>query len=151
MKLLEIWWPLVRPGGYYIIEDMSWDNNRDGGRLSLLETGLPDGFPVARSIIEGNAAFYVDTLFGHRNFSHLKNMTGDSSEKEFARKRPAQCCTRSRRLHNSHAIVIQKRDESRPLRPYAPNMDATRRRPMMHAWRETIGWREHRRTDGPNR
>ena len=130
MKLLEIWWPLIRPGGYYIIEDMSWDNNNDQ-RLSLLETPL---LPAARKIIESNSAFYVDSLFGHRNFTHFRDMTGDSSNATFSRRQPSQCCTRDRRLHNSHMVVIQKRDASRPLMPYAPNLADTRRRPMEHAW-----------------
>ena len=131
-RLLEIWWPLVKPGGYYIIEDMSWDNNVDQ-RLSLLETPL---FPSTRAILEENAAFFIDSLFGHRNFSHFQNQTGDSSV-EYHGKRPAQCCTRNRRLHNSHVVVIQKRDASRPLRPYAPNLADERRRPMTASWMRT--------------
>ena len=133
MKLLEIWWPYVRKGGYYIIEDLSWDNNNDQ-RLSLLETDL---LPGGRAILEAHATFYVDTLFGHRNFSVHQNLTGDSSG-EGGKFRPAQCCTRSRRLHNSHVVVVQKRDDSRPLRPFAPNNADERRRPMTAAWIETL-------------
>ena len=132
-KLLEIWWPLVKPGGYYIIEDMSWDSNAKQ-QLSLLETPL---FESTKRILAENSAFFVDSLFGHRNFSDFQNTTGDSSDEEFAKKRPAQCCTRNRRLHNSHMVVIQRRDESRPLRPYAPNLADERRRPMRHEWMQT--------------
>ena len=138
-KLLEIWWPLVRPGGYYIIEDLSWDNNQDQ-RLSLLESPLTAG---TRDIIENNAAFYIDSLFGHRNFSDFKNTTDDSSE-VYGTRRPAQCCTRSRRLHNSHVVVIQKRDASRPLRPYAPNLANPTRRPMTYDWMQTTSTHDNR-------
>ena len=130
MKLLAIWWPLLKPGGYYVIEDLSWDNNKDQ-QLSLLETTQ---LPEAKAILQSNAAFYVDTLLGHRNFSDFKNATGDSSEAGL--KRPAQCCTRTRRLHNSHLVVIQRRDDSRPLRPYAPNLRDPRRAPMTNGWME---------------
>ena len=99
------------------------------------------GRAAARAILESNAAFYVDTLLGHRNFSHFQNETGDYSD-EYSpggsgKPRPAQCCTRSRRLHNSHVVVIQKRDESRPLRPYAPNRADARRAPMTQTWMRT--------------
>ena len=132
-RLIEIWWPLVKPGGYYVIEDMAWDSNAKQ-QLALLETPLLPGF---RTILEENSAFFIDSLFGHRNFSDFQNATGDSSEEEFAKKRPAQCCTRSRRLHNSHMVVIQRRDDSRPLRPYGPNLADERRRPMQNKWMET--------------
>ena len=38
---LAVWWPLVRPGGFYFIEDVAWrKGSRAGEKLDLLETAL---------------------------------------------------------------------------------------------------------------
>ena len=82
-RLLQKFWPLVKPGGYYIIEDIEWErpSNRpllswlwhylspSRGRVKILETSLE---PATQRILAENTAFFVDTAFGHRNFSALK-------------------------------------------------------------------------------
>ena len=122
---LAAWWPLVKPGGFYVIEDVEWERPSskpflawlwhmvNGGPISLLETPLS---PATEKILHENHAFFVDSLFGHRNFTALRrSQAGDGSPNlpwSGAR------WTIDRTHHNSHLAVIQKRALGHPSRPF---------------------------------
>ena len=108
---LATFFPLVKPCGYYVIEDVEWD--RTTNQLRLLNPG--SGRPLARTTIEilqQNAAFFVDSLLGHRNFTAWQQAT-------------TQRWTVDRERHNSHLAIIHKRKSgSRPW-PFQMNFGAT--------------------------
>ena len=80
---LAVFWRFVRPGGYYIIEDMPTGGDRVGERYAS-RSRYPRGFnpmvhdpgfwtPLSRAILENNDAAFVDTLVGTRSFGTLKS------------------------------------------------------------------------------
>ena len=113
-------WPLVKPGGVYIVEDVTTGSNADGHYLNRAHmpwersgyswlahngSGLPRG---VREIYEGHDVFLADTLVGNRDWAnYLERHEG--------------AWIRDRVNHNSHAIVIRKRRngprKGRPFRP----------------------------------
>ena len=80
---------LVKPGGYYIIEDLGLDKTRawreDPSALRAL----------SRKVLEENDSFYIDLAVGHRAFNQWQDAT--------------RKWTRSRTEHNSNLLVIHKR------------------------------------------
>ena len=138
-RALASWWPLVRPGGYYIIEDLERSVMRSparqtapaplsrrqdkgvgvrvgGGRgqrvgrregregvhgagLDLLD--VPGAAATSRLLAE-HRAFFVDSAFGHRNWSHFRWRASDTA-----------------RAHNSKLLVLQKRPT--PPCPFDPD------------------------------
>merc|ERR1711862_762273 len=98
--------PLVRPGGYYIIEDIS---QLMGGVKAFHERPNPEVLPPkAIAILESNEAIWVDASVGHRAWD------------EWVKRSPE--AVQDRTHHNSYVLVIKKRD--RPLRPIKMNYGA---------------------------
>lgn len=95
-RALATFFPLVRPGGYYVIEDIEWD--RETSSVRMLNTKLS---AATERVLHENAAFFVDSLFGHRNFSEWRRRTGDR-------------WTLDRERHNSHLAIIRKRADDVP-------------------------------------
>jgi hypothetical protein len=88
--MLANFWKYVKPGGYYIIEDV--DAQRGG--LAFEET--PDDLQLfTKEVFINNHVCMIDALIGHRNWDtfllHNKDWMKD------------------RRIHNSYLIVIHKR------------------------------------------
>ena len=103
-------WPLVKPGGIYIIEDVTTGANSDGHYMNrtkmpwersgyswLAHNGsLAGRLRGVRDIYESNDVFLADTLVGNRDWkNYLRRHEG--------------AWIRDRVNHNSHAIVIRKR------------------------------------------
>lgn len=122
-------WPFVRPGGYYIVEDVvtgarfrtgrygckaaAARANRRGeaadcgfapGGWSELAHNISFVSPEARAILEGNVVFFADTLVGHRAFDQFRRVMGVTWMKD-------------RVNHNSHLLVIRKRSRPLPAQP----------------------------------
>ena len=89
--LLHVWWPYLRPGGLYFMEDV------DAQRGGLDWTERPEAFePRTRALLQDNDAFLVDTAVGHRNWPvWLERVTPEWA--------------RDHRQHNSYNLVIRKR------------------------------------------
>jgi hypothetical protein len=106
----------------------------------MLETPL---LPSTVEILHESHAFYADTLFAHRNFSHWQHvLSTDSTNRTRPPSTGVHCCTHSRHLHNSHVVVLQRRDE--PQRPYHPHT-GTGVAPMKGHWIRR--WRQGRYTE----
>ena len=110
-QALVKFWPYVRPGGFYIIEDVG----PPSGSMPPLR-GEPTAwneqhlqFPEAQRIIRENTAFMVDTSFGHRNWSFYAN-TSVWGQIPFH--------AHGRYQHTSHVIVLRKRTEAHSARPW---------------------------------
>lgn len=102
-RILPRLWPLVRAGGYYVIQDVSWDRDMDQKSYPLLHN--PEALPKeVRRVFSENDAFFADTTLGHRAFG------------DFIRDVPEDL---NRFSHNAHVIVIRKRTE--PLRAVSVN------------------------------
>jgi hypothetical protein len=100
-RTLNVMWPYVRPGGYYIIEDVGWDR---GGDPKLYPILSPSHYSQPRTleILEGNDSFFADTALGHRSW-------------DLWQKRSTTSYAVDRSTHNSHLVVIRKRIS--PLSP----------------------------------
>jgi len=88
---LERYWPLVRPGGYYVIEDIGPElsHTRAHGWQLGTELMLSNASRVSaktRAIIEGSNAFFVNAAFGRRNSSSW-GLGGEASFMAVLRKR----------------------------------------------------------------
>ena len=108
-RTLAAWWPIVRPGGLYILEDVATGANlKTGQRYGGVskEAFHPPGFaplvhnvtfasPAVRRILEEHDSFFVDTLVGHRNYRAFKRRSGP--------------WMKDRVNHNSHVLVLRKR------------------------------------------
>lgn len=105
-KALKVWWDYLKPGGYYIIEDLESQN---GEFHTLNRQGVPK---FIEDIFTNNHIFYVDTLIGHRNFSAFSNKSGSEWTVD-----PVH--------HNSHLLVIKKR----VIEPYPFYMNINSGRP----------------------
>ena len=108
--LLSKWWPTVRPGGFYVIEDIECTSPTPGSaevQVMMKETPL---MAQTKEILEGNMAFFVDPLFGHRNFTAWNATTVWGTP-----------MTHSRRRHNSYMAFIRKRTAGRPALPWQQN------------------------------
>ena len=106
-RTLVNFWPLVKPGGYYIIEDVTTGGNVHGhfmnrkflplersGYAWLAHNGT-DWPAGVREIYEGHDVFLADTLLGAREFD-------DYQERHSS-------WLMDRVNHNSHMIIIRKR------------------------------------------
>ena len=123
-KTLLLFWPYVRPGGFYVIEDVTTGararTGRYGCRAARRDHGAhpekcgfaPSGWselahnvtfllPEARAILEENTAFFADTLVGHRAFDEFRSAMGVT-------------WMQGRVNHNSHMLVIRRRTNPRP-------------------------------------
>lgn len=89
--------PLVKPGGYYIMEDVGY---AQGGVGAFHEdpTTLSD---EVRQIMESHETIWVDTSAGHRAWKTWQQLVGGM-------------WARDRVKHNSYCLVIQKRDMPLP-------------------------------------
>ena len=102
---LQVMWPYVRPGGYYVIEDIEWD--RDGDRKAYPFLHTPERLKLQTlDILKGNDAFFADTTLGHRDWDLWQKRTANWVIDRFS--------------HNSHLLVIRKRIA--PLRPVFMNI-----------------------------
>ena len=105
-RTLQVMWPYVRPGGYYVIEDIDWD--RDGDRKAYPILHTPERFqPQTIEILKDNDAFFADTTLGHRDW-------------DLWQRRVTANWVIDRLSHNSHLVVIRKRIA--PLRPVSMNI-----------------------------
>jgi hypothetical protein len=88
---------LVKPGGYYIIEDVGY---AQGGVHAFHDdpSTLKD---EVRSIMESHDTIFVDTSVGHRSWDTWLNLVGGMWAKDHVQ-------------HNSYCLVIQKRYEPLP-------------------------------------
>merc|ERR1740138_949290 len=99
-KTLIVMWPYIRPGGYYVIEDVEWDRGENGDPKAYPFLHYPERLlPEARAILEGNDAFFADTTLGQRNWNSFHQREGP-------------WWNRDRFSHNSHLVVIRKRARS---------------------------------------
>jgi hypothetical protein len=100
---IEAMWPLVKPGGFYIIEDVATGSDRRGkydGKRS------PGGFAKVahnvtgfmRGIYLNNDVFFTDAMVGI-----------DFYKSAFARKEVMKHWMEDPVNHNSHLVVIRKR------------------------------------------
>lgn len=94
---LRVWWPLVKPGGYYIMEDIEWQR----GVYGVLGEPLR---PFTQRVFAESAAFFADTTLGHRNWSAYQNRSCPPRE----RVRGKYCYARNHVLHNCHVAVLRK-------------------------------------------
>ena len=110
-RTLLAWWRYVKPGGFYLIEDIATGANMNGQRYghargAKRKPGYPPGFsplihnvsfllPEVLDILQGADAYFSDTLIGHRAYDALRVS--------------ARCCMRDRVDHNSHVLVLRKR------------------------------------------
>ena len=97
LALFELMWPLVRPGGFYVIEDV--DPQR-GGRAYIEDHRALS--PLMQRVLEENYAFEVDAT------------PGITPERWLGwQHKMRTCCAvkyvESRAVHNSHLLVIQRR------------------------------------------
>lgn len=94
-RTLLVLWPFLRPGGYYIIEDVEWD--REGDRMAYPVLHAPESLhPATVEILRRNDAVFVDTALGHRAWDLW-----------LARSFPKWALDRF--SHNSHLVILRKR------------------------------------------
>ena len=125
-------WPFVKKGGYYVIEDVATGARQATGRYGCRAAlrGFPErcgfapgGFAQlvhnrtslgaeARAIMEEADTVLVDTLPGHRNLDAFRERMGVT-------------WMRDQVDHNSHLVVLRKRTEARrhPNRDPDPGPD----------------------------
>ncbi|CAE8616959.1 unnamed protein product [Polarella glacialis] len=105
-RLLHVMWRFLRPGGYYIIEDVEWDR-----------VGEPTIYPIIHKpemlsqktsdILRFNDAFFADTTVGHHAFEMwTERMAGWSPGSG-----PMGRDREDRRSHSSYVLVIKRRLE----------------------------------------
>ena len=109
MHTLTLWWPFVRVGGYYIIEDVATGANRrnqqryhgslDTPGYSQLAHNQSFWDEATRTILHEHDAFFVDSLAGHRAFDLFR----ERSKLDYG---PYM---KDAVNHNSHVLVIRKR------------------------------------------
>ena len=117
-KSLLTLWPAVRPGGYYIIEDIATGANRNTGLYSgPADRNDPSGSAgivhrpdrlnsETRDIISQHYAIFVDTGFtvGHGSFKKWADtLRKPASKYQFAPVNRSDVVN-----HNSHLLVIRK-------------------------------------------
>ena len=127
--LLELLWPLVRRGGYYIIEDVTTGGNRMGDYFTVHGDKDPPGYSwlahnlsglprAVRDIYEENDVLLADTMVGQRAFADY-----------YQRHKGAWMDDRV--SHNSHLLVIRKRrsgPRKERLRRFSRNWNYNRTR-----------------------
>ena len=107
---LEVFWPFVKPGGFYIVEDIAAGGNLAGhvcgGRRGDKPLGggishfvhRPNAF--TRRIMHENDVFFVNPKVGHRNLDALKTAFGPMWVRDVVN-------------HGGHILVIKKKIEKR--------------------------------------
>ena len=96
--LFPLLWPLVKPGGYYVIEDV--DPQRGGLAFTENHSGLS---PLLRSVLETHSAFMVDSTPG------ITPSAWSAWQHKMQRKPvEGKRWVASRSVHNSHLLVIRK-------------------------------------------
>ncbi|KAL7524246.1 hypothetical protein ACHAWF_000877, partial [Thalassiosira exigua] len=96
-QFLTTLFPLLKPGGYYVIEDVG---SGQGGPRAFHEKPEEQSAEV-RAILESNDAIWVDASLGHRAWDEWIKRVGGMWAKD-------------RIYHNSYVVVIKKREK--PLR-----------------------------------
>jgi len=126
-KTLHLWWPYVRPGGYYCIEDVATGPNLKGQRYGGKGPFYPSGFaplvhndtwimPKTATLFAENDVFFVDTMVGHRAYESVRKALG------FWMKDHVN--------HGSHILVVRKRVTPRT---HAVHSALAKRRAMWEA------------------
>ena len=103
-RTAEVFWPLVRPGGLYVIEDVATGGDHRGKYGSKRHD--PPGYATVahnatgalRKIFESNEVFMADTLVG-LDFTHNAYIKWELK----------QHWAHDRANHNGHLVVIRKR------------------------------------------
>jgi len=104
-RTLEAWWPYLRPGGIYCVEDVSTGanhKNRYGGgdmapagHAPLVHDERLWSTAVQRIFAEHDS-FFADTLIGHNSYGRYARVKGHLMHKD-------------RVSHLSHVLVLRKR------------------------------------------
>jgi hypothetical protein len=89
--------PLVKPGGYYIIEDVGYVQ----GAVMAFREDPSKLRNDTRAILENHETIFVDTAAGHRAWDTWQKLVGG-------------LWVRDRVRHNSYCVVIQKRETPLP-------------------------------------
>ena len=114
-KTLHRWWPFVRAGGYYCIEDVATGANAKGQRYGGRAGSFyfpPGSAPLVHNASYASAAtqqlfaendvFFVDTHVGHRAHEQVRRALG--------------LWMKDRINHISHVLVLRKRETPRRRR-----------------------------------
>jgi len=119
-RTLANMWRLVKPGGFYMIEDVQWDGaplDRRSYRMIHHPNFMPQ---FMQDIFTNNDAMFVDTTLGHRAWKdYIQYLGAGFAVDHFS--------------HNSHMLIIRKRAE--PLRPVHINSEHE----FMY-WPEPVNW-----------
>lgn len=102
---LQATFRLLKPGGYYIIEDVGY--MQDG--IEYFHKHPEKLQPATTAILENNDCIFVETAVGHRNFTEWTRRSGAD-------------WARDHEKHNSYAMVIKKR--MNPVRPFKMHFGA---------------------------
>ena len=89
--------PLVKPGGYYIIEDVGYVQ----GGVTAFHEDPSKLRNDSRAILENHDTIFVDTAAEHRAWDTWQKLVGG-------------LWVRDRIRHNSYLLVIQKREKPLP-------------------------------------
>lgn len=114
-KTLHKWWPYLKPGGYYCIEDVATGANakgqRYGGRQGMYFFP-PGSAPMVHNfsyiseethrLFHENDLFFVDTHVGHRAHEKVRSALG--------------LWMKDQVNHLSHILVVRKRETPRTRR-----------------------------------
>jgi len=103
-KTLHLWWPYVRPGGYYCVEDVATGPNMKGQRYGGKGPFYPSGWAplvhndsyiseATRTLFFEHDTFFVDTMVGHRAFDDVRRALG--------------LWMKDRVDHGSHILVVR--------------------------------------------
>ena len=96
-------WPLVNPGGYYVIEDIAYPNE-----VSRWWHEEPEKLPPSvQEILQNNDAVFIDTHSGHRAWKQWQIRAGGNAQNNV--------------MHNSYLLAIRKRVTPTPL-PVSMNL-----------------------------
>uniref|UniRef100_A0A7S2GSM3 Methyltransferase domain-containing protein n=1 Tax=Haptolina brevifila TaxID=156173 RepID=A0A7S2GSM3_9EUKA len=103
MQIAATYWPLVKPGGFYIIEDINTGGDARGkysyprdrsGYASIVHNATG----ILKKIFHHNEVFFADTLVGV-----------DSAHSRFVRDQTKKSWMLDQVDHNSHLMVVRKR------------------------------------------
>ena len=112
-KTLHRWWPFLKPGGYYCVEDVATGANSKGQRYGGHGWFFPPGSaPLVHNrsyvseatakLFHENDIFFVDTHVGHRAHDQVRRALGLWMKDEVN--------------HLSHVLVLRKRETPRTRR-----------------------------------
>ena len=98
-----MFWDLVKPGGYYIIEDVATGGERSGkyggaNERSGFATVAHNASGALQEIYRNNEVFFADTMTG-------VNVAHDGYSRELIKRH----WLKDQVDHNSHLVVIRKR------------------------------------------